>query len=89
MERLEEIAREIVKTGPSRVMVAPDEALSSARARERGIVPDVIFIRADGWSLGAPEHLEHHAELQWIDEWIGVLRRPSTEPIEYRHGLGK
>lgn len=64
-------------------MVNAEEALSSKRARDVGVVPDVIFIRNDGWSLGAPKRLESAAHRLWADEWIGFVRRPSTtaQPI--------
>ena len=58
-------------------MIDPDEAVTSRRAREEyRIVPDIIFIRNDGWSLGAPQHLEHAAYRLWKDEWTYFMRPP-------------
>lgn len=77
---LEAKAKEILTRGPTRVVVSADgEAVPSARARQEfGVTPDVIFIRKDGWSLGAPMSLALVAERMWEDEWLGVLRRPSN-----------
>jgi len=69
--------KDILVRGPDRVMIDPHEAVTSKRARkEYGILPDVIFIRMDGWSLGAPRHLEHAAYRLWKDEWVYFMRSP-------------
>jgi len=72
-------AREIMPGGPDRVVVDPSgEAVPSRRAREEyGVQPDVIFIRDDHWTLGAPESLEDVARDMWAGEWAGLIRRPS------------
>lgn len=78
---LNKAARTIMERGPSRVLISADgEATTSRRARENhGIVPDIVFIRRDGWSLGAPEYLEAAAYRLSSDEWVGFMRRPSTK----------
>jgi len=43
------------------------------------IFPDIIFMRRDGWSLGAPKELENVAYNLWKDEWQYYIIRPSTE----------
>jgi hypothetical protein len=49
-------------------------------AREQyNLNPEVIFIRNDGWTLGAPRGLEWIAFQQWAGEWIGFLRKPDRE----------
>lgn len=74
--------RNIMARGPDRVMIDPDEAVTSKRARkEYRIRPDVVFIRKDGFSLGAPQHLEHAAYVLWKDEWEYFLRLPMIIPI--------
>lgn len=66
--------------GPDRVTVNEDqEAVSYLRAHERGIIPDIIFIRDDGWTLGAPERFEREAYNTWPAQWIGFIRKPETE----------
>jgi len=37
------------------------------------VKPTVIFIRDDGWSLGAPEHFRHVARDMWFDKWVAKL----------------
>jgi len=76
---LEAKAKEVMANGPTRVVVSADgEAVPTPRARQQyGATPDVIFIRKDGWSLGAPKSLAHVAEKMWDDEWLGVVTLPS------------
>ena len=81
MNNLLKYRDDIIANGPSRVLISPDEGVASKPARvEHGITPDVIFIRHDGWSLGAPSHLEADARKMWEGYWIGILRKPNTEP---------
>lgn len=40
---------------------------------------DVVYIRTDGWMLGAPKHLAHIAEQMWLDEWEMVVIMPWAE----------
>lgn len=85
---LELAERHIMANGPTRVVINADgEAVPWPRAHQKGIFADIIFIRRDGWSLGAPAHLEEIAYRMWRDEWVGFIRRPSeiAQPIrEYK-----
>jgi len=77
---LNKLVEEIMTFGPRRVMVNGDEAMSPYRARENhAIEAEVIFIRNDGFSLGAPSYLEMSAWLMWKDEWVAFLRKPEKE----------
>jgi hypothetical protein len=38
-----------------------------------GILSDVIFIRDDGWSLGAPTDLIQVAHDLWPEQWAAVV----------------
>jgi len=38
--------------------------------------PDVIFLRCDGWTLGAPKELERVAYEMWAEKWSHFARRP-------------
>jgi len=61
---------------PRRVMI--DEQYTGAspqRAAALGVVPDVIFVRRDGWTLGAPERLSTLAWNVWVGHWIERWRR--------------
>lgn len=51
---------------PVRVLTNEGRAVSPRRTT---IQPDVIFVRNDGWSLGAPKHLEEVARSQWAGSW--------------------
>lgn len=86
MDELKTYAQAVLEHGPARVVINADgEAVSSVRAREqRGVIPVIVFIRKDGWSLGAPEHLAHVAERMWREDWIGVLEYPNQEPQSYQ-----
>lgn len=82
-----ELEEKLRAWGPDRVVINTDgEAVSSRRARERGIVPEVIFARnGDGWMLGAPAHLVDVAERMYPDEWVAVFERASGwEPVSYQ-----
>lgn len=56
---------------PVRVIV-DSEGLGVPPSRAQalyGITPDVIFLRGDGWTLGAPTKFEHVAYTMWQREW--------------------
>lgn len=71
----------LMESGPDRVVINFEgEATSSRRAREVfGVSPDVVFLRNDGWMLGAPASLESVAFKIWRNEWIGFVRRPNQK----------
>ena len=61
-------------------------AVTPARARELGVEVSVVFVRHDGWSLGAPRDLEDVAYRLWEREWVTFARRgqalrPITEYV--------
>lgn len=69
------VARIRATRSPTRVVV--DEAgtaLTPRRARARGIQVDVVFIRSDGWTLGAPRELEETARNLWSNDWVRRIR---------------
>lgn len=79
---LEAAAHRVLTHGPDRVMIGPGEATTWLRAfRDHGIVPDIVFIRNDGWTLGAPGHLEAEAYELWQNEWVGFMRRPEVDAM--------
>lgn len=89
-QELEKAAKQLKEEGPARVLInAEGEGLGAARAREKhGIKPDIIFIRRDGWTLGAPDWLEAEAFRQWPDQWVAFMRRPEEKArliAEYHH----
>ena len=66
------------------VINAEGEAWPPLRAQEElRITPDVVFIRGDGWSLGAPVEFASVAEAMWKDEWTHVWRKDCKSPERY------
>ena len=41
------------------------------------ISPHVIFVRGDGWRLGASPKFEEVAYNMWKDEWVGFVKCPN------------
>lgn len=60
------------------------EAWTPSRAAQIGVLPDVGFMRKDGWSLGAPKELESVAYRMWADEWVYKIEKPQSEWIKLR-----
>lgn len=82
---LEDASKDILRSGPTRVMIDREEAFPPERAKiEFGVIPDVIFLRDDGWSLGAPKHLERVAWAMWSKEWVAFMYNPPSkfQPIK-------
>lgn len=74
-EELKSIRAQIFRKGPTRVVVdskgyatTPDMAL-----RDYGIVPDIVYIRNDGWSLGTPRQWAIVAYRLWMNDWINTM----------------
>jgi hypothetical protein len=72
---LNALREQVLEQGPTRVIVSregwattPDRAL-----REFGIVADVVFVRHDGWTLGAPRRWEEVARDLWAGSWVAVI----------------
>ena len=76
------IALEVMRRGPDRVVISEEgEMVHWKVARDNhGIFPDVVFIRNDGWTLGAPAPLEDVARKLWEHDWLGLIRKPSATP---------
>jgi hypothetical protein len=53
-----------------RVLVDPNHAVTPLEAARRGIFSDVLFIRDDGWVLGAPRRLATNAYRMWQRRWM-------------------
>ena len=62
---------------PTRVVInSYGDGVTPERAeRDYEIKSDIIFIRKDGWSLGAPEILESTAYSIWQNEWKTFIRK--------------
>jgi hypothetical protein len=61
--------------GPNRVLLSRDgHAVGPERAHAAGVIPDVILVRQDGWTLGCPLWLESAARALWADAWVYSFR---------------
>jgi len=70
----------IIGSGPDRVMVQGNFATTPRKAREvYKVIPEIIFIRNDGWSLGAPAHLVNEAFMTWHESWSHFLLRGKSK----------
>ena len=77
---------EIHRWGSRRVLIDKDGTTTSPERAFRlqdMRKPDVIFIRSDGWTLGAIKELADIAESLWKKEWVAVLVIPGLRPITY------
>lgn len=83
---LESIAELVRKNGPIRVIVDAEglgEQPQRAQRRPYYEPPVVVFIRNDGWTLGACAKYEAVARKLWEKDWVGVLRNgPAFDIIE-------
>ncbi len=80
---IEGAKKRLAQSGPDRVVVDINgQALSQFRAKQEfGVDADVVFIRADGWMLGAPWKLVNYARSIWKDQWVEeVIMNPDTRP---------
>lgn len=74
---------------PNRVIIDEEgHAVPPEQAERQGIIPDIIFIRKDGWSLGGPNDLEDITYNMWRGEWEQFARRGDktwTDIINYKY----
>ena len=57
---------------PVRVVIDADsaEAVSYSRAQAKGIEPDLVLVRDDGWTLGARWEDAVYAWQLWAESWV-------------------
>lgn len=84
---LQDAWKHIAVRGPAAILVdrhgnqmLPDAALKA------GIGWDILYIREDGWSLGASFYLAQYAERLHRDQWIGWMRRGDKKPCSKTFG---
>lgn len=68
-------AADIAEAGVRRVLVNIDGDAKNAKDAESryGVTPAQIFVRDDGWSLGAPSGMIAAAYRTWEGRWVGVI----------------
>lgn len=80
---LERAAVDIATNGPDRVLISENgEAVLPRRALEVHVVPWVILVRRDEWTLGVPRTLLDVGIRVWRDAWVGMLLVGSGSPIQ-------
>ena len=85
-EELKAVCGPTLAHGPDRVVInGSGEAVAPHRAPKF----DIVFVRDDGWSLGAPAALAKTAESLWADQWVGVLVRRELVTYEAWKDSGK
>lgn len=68
--------------GPSRIVVsAGGNAVPPGDVLANHVEVDVVFIRKDGWCLGAPARFERVALRQWQADWIARYD-PATGQVD-------
>jgi len=73
---------------PVRIVVnKKGHALPPDRAAKMDVVPDIVFVRKDGWALGAPFSLADVAYDLWKDEWDIFYNVLSGRDITFRANL--
>jgi len=77
---LAETVRAIQIHGPTRVIVN-ENGLAVSPKQIRGEKVDIVFIRFDGWSLGASDKLAFTAYKQWATQWVYVLRTGQEQAV--------
>ena len=89
-QQIEWVEAALQKDGPRRVIVDKSgQATSPKQAQKMGVYYEIVFIRNDGWTLGAPVELESDAIALWKERWVAYWRPcdPIARPMtEYRQG---
>lgn len=72
---IEDKIAKIREHGPTRVLVhANGLAVRRWKAEQvYGILPSVVYVREDGWSLGAPVELERAAYDLYAEKWVARI----------------
>jgi hypothetical protein len=67
--------------GPRRVVINEhgDATTCQAALTKYKVRPDIVYVRDDGWSLGAPAGLSDVALRLWQDAWIAKINLATFE----------
>lgn len=83
---LHRIAEIVKKNGPIREIVDAEglgEQPQRARKRPYYEPPTAVFIRNDGWTLGACKKYEAVARRTWEGSWVGIIRGEEIEDLRH------
>ena len=82
-QRINGMIVRVLVEGPTRVVYLDGGELSAgppAKVKSRfGVTPEIVWIRQDGWSLGAPFSLSSHAYRVWEGQWVAMLNLRTSE----------
>ena len=72
---IDAIVRRVEARGPVRVLIGADGPATSPGRLPSTECPPVrwVYVRGDGWTLGASDRLREAARDQWPDEWVALL----------------
>ena len=74
----QEIEYLVLSRPPNRVVV---DDQGTAVPHTRLLKVDVVFVRDDSWTLGAPSELEDVARSLWSDMWVGEGRCSEVDGV--------
>lgn len=82
--KLAQYAKQAADNGPSKVMCSKRNWAHPEMAKDDfGVESDVVFIRSDGWTLGAPRELALDAYRTAEGEWLGTLDLRTGELVAF------
>ena len=82
---VQDVVDRVFQEGPTKVICKSDgSVLPGMDAIKQGLFPDIILIRCDGWTLGAPANLSGPALLMFPGQWTHYVLRPDryAQPID-------
>ena len=79
---IQKVVQAIKDNGPNRVVVDEEGTAVPPNPKVSAGI-DLVFIRNDGWSLGASRNLARVAEDMWSDAWVAVLAKGTKQAIPY------
>lgn len=83
-ERIDQAVEVLRKQGPQRTLLPDGTGVRPKHAyKDFGIIPEIVFIRQDGWTLGVMPDTYEMGRKMWEDEWIGEWHRLTDVVIAY------
>ncbi len=87
-EKVLDIVNKIAKgQGPTRILIGSDGLAVSPKRTD--IVPDIVFVRDDCWSLGCKFENRNIVESMWKYNWEYVVVLSKIEPTIFEYKIWK